>query len=280
MTVNEIHSSDWSADRGDAWRDYMVPLEAMLEPINAPLDKALRLTTPFDIADIGCGGGETSVYIAENAAPGSHVTGFDISPALIEAANRKLFAGKNPVRFLNADAQLPLHGRGPFDRLVSRFGVMFFAQPELAFRNLYGWLKPGGRFAFAVWGPPAQNPWMSTVRTVLQRHIDLPDPEPDAPGPFRYQNVDQFKKLLHRSGFRDVENESWQEQLALGGGLNAIDAVEFALSAFSIGQYLTTCDHKTTQAARADLVSVFSEFEKDDVVCMDSHVHIVTGDTG
>ena len=275
--VANVSASDWSADRGVAWRESMVPLEAMLAPVNVPLLKALNLDAPYEIADIGCGGGETSLAIAERAHAGSTVTGFDISPALIEAAQAKQTQGDVPTRFQVQDAGQPLSDGAQFDRLTSRFGVMFFPEADQAFTNIAQWLKPGGRFAFAVWGPPADNPWMSSIRSVLSQHIELPTPAPHAPGPFRYQDAPAFLQLLERSGFADLKAASWREKLAIGGGLDALAAANFALTAFSIGQVLKQHDQAIVQAAQTSLADLFSNHLADGRVRMDAHVHIVTG---
>ena len=275
--VANVAAAEWSGERGEAWRDSMGPLEAMLAPVNMPLIDALDLDAPYRIADIGCGGGETSIALARNAYPGSAVEGFDISPALIDAAKAKEAYGQVPIHFNVADAEQPLGDTELFDRLTSRFGIMFFPNQETAFSNLANWLKPGGRFAFAVWGPAPDKPWMSSIRDVLKDHIVIPTPEPGAPGPFRYADADEFVSLLQSSGFSDVESQSWKEQLSLGGGLAADAAADFALSAFSIGQLLNQSDQLTAQAARLDLASLFSEHVTDGDVRMDAHVHIVTG---
>ena len=275
--VANVSASDWSADRGVAWRESMGPLEAMLAPVNVPLLEALGLDAPYQIADIGCGGGETSLAMAERAHSGSTVTGFDISPALIEAAQSKQSQGAVSTRFQVQDAGQPLSDGAQFDRLTSRFGIMFFPEADRAFTNIAQWLKPGGRFAFAVWGPPEDNPWMSSIRSVLSQHIELPTPEPHAPGPFRYQDAPAFLQLLERSGFADVQSASWREKLAIGGGLDALAAADFALTAFSIGQILKQSDQATVQAAQADLAALFSNHLVDGHVRMDAHVHIVTG---
>jgi SAM-dependent methyltransferase len=275
--VANVSASDWSTDRGEAWRESMGPLEAMLVPVNAPLIEALDLDAPYRIADIGCGGGETSIAIARNAYPGSHVDGFDISPALVAAAKRKEAYGEVPIHFHVQDAGHPLSEPVQFDRLTSRFGIMFFPDADRAFANLAQWLKPGGRFAFAVWGPPAENPWMASIRSVLSNHIVLPTPEPGAPGPFRYQDVDGFISLLDASGFADVHSVSWKQQLSLGGGLSAEAAASFALEAFSIGQLLNQSDQITARAAHSELASLFSKHLVDEQVRMDAQVHIVTG---
>ncbi|MEL6170455.1 MAG: class I SAM-dependent methyltransferase [Pseudomonadota bacterium] len=275
--VANVSASDWSTDRGEAWRESMGPLEAMLAPVNTPLIEALDLDAPYRIADIGCGGGETSIAMARNAYPGSTVDGFDISPALVDAAKRKEAYGDVPIHFHVQDAGQPLSEPAQFDRLISRFGIMFFPDADHAFTNLVDWLKPGGRFAFAVWGSPSENPWMSSIRSVLSNHIVLPTPEPGAPGPFRYHDVDGFISLLDASGFADIKSGSWKDQLPLGGGLSAEAAASFALEAFSIGQLLNQSDQITARAAHSELASLFSKHLVDDQVRMDAHVHIVTG---
>ncbi|MEP1143221.1 MAG: class I SAM-dependent methyltransferase [Henriciella sp.] len=273
----KTEAPDWSKDRGDSWRDHLTPLEAMLAPVTAPLIKALDLRTPLRIADIGCGGGETSLEIAKASAAGSTVDGFDISPALVKAASAKEAYGDVRPQFHIADAQQPPATKASFDRLTSRFGIMFFPDHEIAFQNLATWLAPEGQFAFAVWGPPEDNPWMTSIRKTVSDHIVLPTPAPDGPGPFRYRDADQFMILLRQSGFSQVESKSWRDQLAIGGGMDPSAAAEFALSAFSAGQLLNSSDQLTAKAARRDLEALFSDSVSDGQVRMDAHVHIVTG---
>jgi SAM-dependent methyltransferase len=97
-------------------------------------------------------------------APGSVVHGFDLSPALIELARSRKRSDERAFAFEIADMATAPAPEEPYDRLFSRFGIMFFDDPLAAFANLVRWLASGGRFAFAVWGPPAENPWM-TERT-------------------------------------------------------------------------------------------------------------------
>lgn len=59
MTKEPI--ADWAAARSDTWRRHLGGLEAMLAPIDKPLIKALALTTPVRIADVGCASGATTM---------------------------------------------------------------------------------------------------------------------------------------------------------------------------------------------------------------------------
>lgn len=276
MTENPA-ASDWMTSRGAKWRAQLVEMEAMLRPVDAPLIGALDLAGPCRVADIGCGGGGTSLEIARRAPAGSVVHGFDISPDLIEVARSRIPPGQNGIAFDLADMATspPVE---PYDRLVSRFGVMFFDRPLAAFANVARWLAPGGRFAFAVWGSPADNPWTSTVRSVVADVVDLPTPDPDAPGPFRYSEEAVLLALLDRAGFREVDVGDWHGVLPVGGGLPAADAATFALAAFSsFGEALTKAGEAAYDEARRSLTRRFSEHLHDGVVRMDARVHIVTG---
>ncbi|QRO01510.1 class I SAM-dependent methyltransferase [Archangium violaceum] len=278
MKTNK-HSTefDWAATRGEKWRARLDGMERMLAPIDAPLIHALRLDGPVRIADVACGGGGTTLEILRRAPEGSIVDGFDISPGLIETARARIPPDERAISFTRVDVATTPPPGGPYERLTSRFGVMFFDDAPAAFRNLAGWLAPGGRFAFAVWGRPADNPWVTTVRDVVAGFVDVPPSDPDAPGPFRYGQADTLLKLLRQAGFGEVEVSEWREGLAIGGGLGAADAADFALAAFSIAEPLAKTDDVVRGNARRALTERFSRHLRDGVVRLDARVNLVTG---
>jgi SAM-dependent methyltransferase len=270
-------ASDWAAARGEKWRAQLASMEAMLAPVDEPLIDALALDAPFRIADIGCGGGGTTLVIARQARPGSAVCGFDISPVLIETARARAASEDRAVAFGVADMGTAPAPAEPYDRLVSRFGIMFYDDPPAAFANLANWLSPGGRFAFAVWGPPSDNPWMTSVREAAGEIIDVPAPDPQAPGPFRYAGADTLLTLLECAGFRDLAVRDWRGLLPLGGGLAPAQAADFALAAFGAGDLVAQAGDAARDRVRRSLMERFARHEEDGAVRMDARVHIVTG---
>jgi len=271
-------ASEWASARGEKWRAQHVGMEAMLAPINEPLISALNLDAPYRIADVGCGGGATTLEIARRAPPGSVVHGFDISPALIELARSRKSSNESAIEFELADMGSANPPAASYQRLVSRFGIMFFDDPLAAFTNLARWLSPRGRFAFATWGPPAQNPWISKVREVVAEIIDLPAPDTEAPGAFRYADADKFLKLLDSAGYSEVNVEDWRGLLSIGGGLPASEAASFAIAAFSsFGELLAQAGNDAVDKARQSLTERFAEYEEDGVVRLNACVHIFTG---
>jgi SAM-dependent methyltransferase len=169
----------------------------------------------------------------------------------------------------------------PYDRLISRLGVMFFNDPLAAFANLRRWLVRGGRFAFAVWGPVDDNPWMTATRAAVAEAIDLPPIEPSAPGPFRYGDVTPLLLLLARAGFVNVTVADWRQPLPIGSWLPAPAAAQFALASFSsFAELLSNSGSAAPTKARDMLAARFTPYEQEGVVLMPARVHIITGASG
>jgi SAM-dependent methyltransferase len=247
-SVNENPgATDWTAARGEKWSAQLAGMEATLAPVDEPLIRALNLDAPCRIADIGCGGGGTTLEILRRAPAGSVVHGFDLSPGSIELARSRIRSDEPAIAFEIANMATAIAPE-PYDRLGSRFGIMVFDDPPAAFANLVGWLAPGGRFAFAVWGRPSENPWMTSVRQVVAKIIDLPPPDPEAPGPFRYGEADKLLTLLDRAGYGELDVRDWRGMLPIGGGLPAAETANFALASFSsFGELLSEAGQEALQ---------------------------------
>ena len=156
------------------------------------------------------------------------------------------------VRFLHADAQTTALPDG-FDVLVSRFGVMFFDAPELAFANLRRALRPGGRLAFVCWQALARNPWMAVPVEAVARVIPMPPPPaPDAPGPFAFADAARVGGILERAGFGEVRFENVEQELRVGPG-DLDGAVSLLLELGPAGAALREApDRQRVQAAAAE----------------------------
>lgn len=272
-----LSASEWAAARGEKWRTQLTGMEAMLRPVDEPLLRALQLDLPSRIVDVGCGGGGTALEILRRAPAGSVVHGFDVSPSLIELARGRPQLAERAVVFELADMATATT-ETPYDRLVSRFGTMFFDDPRAAFANLMRWLVPAGRFAFAVWGPLSDNPWMSSVRDVVARVVELPRTAPGAPGPFRYAASGDLLAVLDQAGLTDLSAHDWQGALPIGGGLPPAEAARFALSSFaSFAEQLDLAGDDALEEARRSLTTCFADHQHEGVVRLGARVHIVTG---
>jgi SAM-dependent methyltransferase len=279
MTKNTV--ADWAAARSDKWRRQLFGLEAMLAPIDRPLIDALDLAAPVRIADIGCGSGATAQEIGRRAPAGSVVHGFDLSPALIEVARRRAAGSDDAAAFDVADMEHAAPPERRYDRLVSRLGIMFFNDAPAAFANLRRWVVPGGRIAFAVWGPVEDNVWMKLTREAVGQAVALPPIDPDAPGPFRYADPAALLSLLRRADFTGLQVQEWRESLPLGATQTAAAAAQFALASFSsFAEMLAGAGADALNEAQRALTSRFAAYEQQGVVTMPAHVHVITGVAG
>lgn len=268
---------DWVGRRGEKWSEQLDGMEAMLAPLDQPLFEHLRVEAPARIAEVGSGGGGTALQLMRRAPAGSVVHGYDISPALVETARARSRRSPRSIVFEVADMATAAPGQ-PYDRLVSRFGIMFFDAPHAAFGNLVRWLKPGGRFAFAAWGPSSENPWLTTTRDVVAQVVELPPTDPEAPGPFRYGNADTLLALLDEAGFSDLEVNDWRGALPIGGALAPAAAAAFALDAFSsFSELLEAAGGTARIQAERTLTAAYSRFHRDDAVRLDALVRFFTG---
>jgi SAM-dependent methyltransferase len=269
-------ASDWATTRGDRWSAQLTKHEAKLAPVDEPFLQALQLDAPLRICEVGCGGGGTTLALRDRAPAGSFVHAFDISPTLLAAARAR--AGNDPrVAFDRADMATAKPDQ-LYDRLASRFGIMFFDDPPAAFANLAQWLAPGGRFAFAAWCPASENPWMVLVRDVVASVIALPTPDPSGPGPFRYGDASLLVALLERAGFSGVAVNDWHGAFPIGGALAPDAAARFALEAFSsFGELLARAGGGAFEEAHRRLTKVFEPHYRDGAVYLGGAVHVVTG---
>lgn len=263
---------DWANTRGALWRDQLDGMEAMLAPVDVPLIAALAMEGPCRIADIGCGGGATTQGLAAAAPVGSVVEGFDISPDLVAAATRR---AEGRLSFTVADAG-SYHPAVPFDRLTSRFGVMFFADPRGAFANLARWLVPGGRLAFAVWGPGPQVAFMAAVKQAMAGIVDTPPAEPDSPNPCRYGEPEGLIALLKDAGLGTVRSHAWQGELNVGGGMDAAEAAAFLLASSSGAAAVREAGAEVQARVHDRLTELCARHQRDGAVWMPATVNIVT----
>ena len=158
---------------------------------------------------------------------------------LARAQQSMLHAGMRHVHFVQADAQTYVFPSASFDLLYSRFGVMFFIDPLVAFANLSTALRPGGRLTFICWQALQHNPWMFIPMAAAAAHLPLPAPsDPTAPGPFAFADPQRVRSLLTSAGFRSAECHPLKETLTLGNDSNLDRTVEFVLQMGPTGSAL------------------------------------------
>ena len=96
---------------------------------------------------------------------------------------------------------------GSVDGVLCRFGYMLMADPAAALAGTRRVLRPGGRVALAVWGPPERNPWLAIGGAALRERGHLPPPAAGEPSPFALASEERILGLLGAAGFTGARVE-------------------------------------------------------------------------
>src|SRR5581483_10322805 len=224
--VNVEQAANWDGPDGEYWVAHQARFDRSIQPHHARLMAAAAIAPGERVLDIGCGNGLTSRDAARAAGPEGSVLGADLSgPMLARAEVLAKDEGLANIRYEQADAQVHPFEPGAFDVVISRFGVMFFADPVAAFTNLARAVRPGGRLAMAVWAALADNEWITALRAALAVGRDLPVPPPGVPSPFGLADTAFATDVLTRAGFTDAAFE--RSEAAFMVGADADDAYGF-----------------------------------------------------
>jgi SAM-dependent methyltransferase len=166
----------------------------------------LGLVGGESVLEIGCGTGALTLPLAEAVGEHGRVVAVDISEPMLGAARKKVGERRlHNVTLHSGDAQVFAFERAAFDVATSRMGVMFFADPTVAFRNIKDALKPGGRLVFACWAPIAENRHWLISYDVALRHLGPPAPPPShEPSPLAFGDPAYIRAVLTAAGFAEI----------------------------------------------------------------------------
>jgi SAM-dependent methyltransferase len=230
------------------------------------------------IVDLGCGFGDTTVELARRVGPAGRAVGVDAAPRFIEAARAEAGSVAN-ASFEVADVQARVPG-GPFDAAYSRMGMMFFASPVIALRNVRAALRSGGRLSMVVWRAKTANEGIAVSEQVVRDLLGDPDKGDQVtcgPGPFSMASADVVGDQLTAAGFTDIAFARSDAPMRLGADVDA--ATEFALTLGPAGELMRLAGaagiarrHEIETAVR----SVLAPYAREDGVFAGSSTWIVT----
>jgi SAM-dependent methyltransferase len=207
MPDNTAMGEYWNQVAGPRWVERAGLQEARNIEVAHLLEREAVPQPGEQVLDIGCGTGATAIPFAAAVAPSGHVTGIDISVPMLDQARQKIAeAGARNITLVEADAQVHRFPADSFDLLISRFGVMFFADPVAAFANLFAGLRQGGRLCMAVWAGMAENAHWKIPFDIAVKHLGAPAPvDLRAPGPMAFRDPAYLLDILTKAGFTAID---------------------------------------------------------------------------
>lgn len=269
--VNTGQSEAWNGYEGEHWARHYERYDDVNRGYNEVLLEAAGVGAGDRILDIGCGNGELTREAARRARV---ATGVDLSgPMLARARDRAAAEGVGNVAFVQGDAQVHPFPGGGFDAALSRFGIMFFADPVVAFANVARALRPGGRLAFVTM-PPLGDSDLGRVFDAAAAHLDTfgvghtggPMADPDG-----------LRKVLSEAGFTGIDVE-YREADGIWGR-DVPDASEFLMGWGPVRYHRSLAGFSADTAVRESISAALTPFATPGGVRLRGSAYLVTATT-
>src|SRR4051794_35713327 len=163
-----------------------------------PLFNEVHLHPGARLLDVASGPGALT---AEAANRGARSVGVDLSPRMIELAQRL----HPTMEYREADVEYLPFPNHTFDAVVCAFGLGHFPRPELAVAECVRTLLPGGRIAFAWWDDPSRQRIQGIFReAIAEIGASVALDVPQAHNVFRFSNSKEFLRLLEGARLTEV----------------------------------------------------------------------------
>lgn len=209
MTSQPEAGRDWGTQyslvASEKWK---AKSAAMGTPVTEALVEYACPLPAMRVLDLASGTGEPAITLAARVGPEGSVTALDLSQDLLEIAEKRARSrGLKNLTTQKGDAHSLPFPDDNFDLGTSRFGVMFFRDPQKALGELRRVLRYGARACFLAWGRFDQPYWKSMMG-VVHRHVAGPLLPPDGPNPFRFAEPGTLSEMLRLAGFGSVEERT------------------------------------------------------------------------
>jgi len=216
--VIDAQRQDWNRV-ADGWEKWDRFFDEQMAFLNYRLVADARLRTGLRVLDLGSGTGYPALLAAQIVRTGGSVLGIDLAEHMLDAARRKASSlNLSNISFQTGDVTtLPVESTS-FDAVISRFCLMFLPEIPKTITEIARVLKPGAWLSTAVWSAPEKNPYLTIPLAVIKQLIELPPPDPTAPGIFRLAKPGDLATMLQDAGFSSIAEEEFLAEVHLPSG--------------------------------------------------------------
>lgn len=266
----------WNGPAGRAWIEAQDILDQMFRQFEAPLCDVVPVGAARRVLDVGCGTGGVTVAIARRLSEQGRAVGIDISAPMIAAALSRACHDGTSADFVCADAQNYEFEPGSFDTIISRLGVMFFADPVAAFVNLRRAAIDGARLRFIAWRSAAETPFMTTAeRAAAPLLPELPARRPDGPGQFAFADPRRIERVLRAAGWTRIDIRA----VDVPCSFPANELVRYISWLGPVGAILQAADHQLRQTVVEAVRPAFDGYVQKDAICFTAACWMVDAQT-
>ena len=203
--INDEQYEFWNKGIGQKWVKEDDSINERFTILTKEFFSRAKIKKNDRVLDIGCGGGITSFEASKLAGRDGYVLGADISEILLNLA-KKNFSNIKNLEFKYCDVQTYNFEKNFFNTVISRFGVMFFENPIVAFKNIFNSIQDDGSLHFVSWANVLENEFFTAAANIIIKHLNREFPKVTrTPGPFAFSETKYVKKILNASGFKNIK---------------------------------------------------------------------------
>ena len=203
------HDKEFAGSIPEIYDRRLVPL--IFEEFADDLAQRAASFAPINVLETAAGSGVVTRALAPRLSADASYTVTDLNlPMLDYAATRQ--PADPRVRWLKADALALPFEDATFDLVCCQFGVMFFPDRQVGYREAKRVLRPGGRFLFNVWDRIEENVFANDVTNALAELFPDDPPRFMARTPHGYHDVALIRRDLETAGFAGVLVETRARQ--------------------------------------------------------------------
>ena len=273
--IIEGQRQDWNRVAG-GWEKWDRFFDEQMAYLNHRLVADARLHAGMNVLDLGSGSGYPALLAAQTIGPSGSVIGMDLAEQLLAVAERKAKRlSLSNVSFKTGDVTSLPFETASFDALTSRFCLMFLPEIPKAAVEIARVLKPGAWVATAVWSSPEKNPSIGLSMAAIKQVIELPPPDPTAPGVFRLAKPGELAGLFQQAGLIEVTDHEFLGEWSYASG------EEYYTSLMEIAAPVQNLMAKLSDAQKQEvkrlIVQAASQFKRGNRITFPLAVRMVAG---
>lgn len=188
---------------------YLVPL--IFESYAQDIAQRAAALSPSAVLETAAGSGVVTRALAPSLSLDASYVVTDLNQPMLDYAATRQVADSR-ISWRKADAQALPFEDAAFDLVCCQFGVMFFPDRQLAYREAKRILKSGGCFLFNVWDRIEENVFANDVTNALAEVFPNDPPRFLARTPHGYYDSSVIRSELEKAGFSSVVIETRAEQ--------------------------------------------------------------------
>lgn len=202
------------------------------------------------------GTGLVTFPAAMAVGPSGEVVATDISQVMVDriatAAGALGFSNVTTERMGAEELKLP---DASFDVAICALGFMYYPDADLAMREMYRVLRPGGRAAVAVWGARKNCGW-AEIFPIVDARVETEV----CPLFFQLGTGDTLARTAEDAGFEDARTERISTVLRYE---SVDDAVGAAFSGGPVAMAYSRFDEATREEAHAEYIQSIEPYREE-----------------